>query len=444
MAMLQKTTLETLSQLPVHIFIGTAFAFFILTLGIFYYNKKKEFLWYGLYLFFVVVYFSFKSGLLYELLYGKITLLNSILHDSSQVAINLCYLLFAMSFLNTKIDYPRFHKFLRLINWFLLGFIIVHTLSWIITKDKDLQIQLLNVQRLVMSLFVMFNIYYLLRYGKNNLVHFIVIGSLLFASGAIITWLSDDFIYMVIGVGLENFVFSFGLGYKIKKLNTEKITAEIDAVTYQINSLRAQMNPHFIFNSLNSIQGFILKDKKKESIKYLTSFSSLLRKILDTSETNTVTLKQELQLLKLYLELESLRFNENFDYYIEIDPGLDIHNIEIPILLIQPYIENSIIHGLAPKQSGTKKITLTFMDETEFVTCTITDTGIGRAAAEQLKKKKEIYKKSKGMSLTRKRLELINKNQNEDKATVHIEDLRDAEGNALGTSVTIKIYKYFH
>jgi LytS/YehU family sensor histidine kinase len=114
-------------------------------------------------------------------------------------------------------------------------------------------------------------------------------------------------------------------------------------------ALRSQMNPHFIFNSLNSIQHFITTHEKEEALHYLSKFSKLIRKILENSRQNTVSVSNELELLKLYIQLEQLRFSNKFDYHISIDEKIDIENTEIPPLLIQPYIENAIQHGLIKK-----------------------------------------------------------------------------------------------
>ena len=115
-------------------------------------------------------------------------------------------------------------------------------------------------------------------------------------------------------------------------------------ITDRRTALRGQMNPHFIFNSLNSIQHFITIRDKEEALNYLSKFSKLIRKILENSREDTVSISNELQLLELYVQLEQLRFNNKFDYHISIDQKIDVENLEIPPLLIQPYIENAILH----------------------------------------------------------------------------------------------------
>ncbi|MEN1785653.1 MAG: sensor histidine kinase, partial [Bacteroidota bacterium] len=144
---------------------------------------------------------------------------------------------------------------------------------------------------------------------------------------------------------------------------------------------------------------------------------------------------------KLYLELESLRFDKNFSYTIHVDKKLDIHNLEIPVLLVQPYIENAIIHGLAPKTEGEKNITISFSDANDFITCVIEDSGIGLSAARELKKKKNIYHKSKGMSITQRRIALMNNQNLKGSSKVQIEELFDSEGQPSGTKVSLRIFK---
>ena len=428
-------------QFLLHAFMGLSFAFLVCTLAIFYHNRKIEFLLYALFLLSVNSYFGFFSAFVKTWLPDVPMANYVVIQNMAQVATNLCYLLFSRYYLNTKEVYPKFHRVLNIVAVSLAVFIVVYLIWWGFGASLTTQRQLMDVQRLVMALFVIFSTFYLLRHKENNFVYVILGAAFLFTAGAVTTWITYDLVWMVVGSGFENFVFSYGLGYKIKKLNDEKLIAERDAIQNQMNSLRAQMNPHFIFNSLNSILGFILKGDKKESIRYLSNFSDLLRKILNTSENGSISLEQEISLLKLYLELESLRFNKNFDYSIEVDKKLDIHNLEIPVLLIQPYIENSIIHGLAPKTIGTKKIRIAFNDSGDFINCIIEDSGIGRAAAQELKRKKKIYHKSKGMSITQKRIALMNRQNLKGNSLVDIEDLFDSEGEPAGTKVSLRIYK---
>ena len=170
-----------------------------------------------------------------------------------------------------------------------------------------------------------------------------------------------------------------------------------------MTALRGQMNPHFIFNSLNSIQHFITNRDKTEAINYLSKFSKLIRKILENSRENTVSLSNELQLLELYIQLEQLRFSNKFEYQIVVDEKIDIENTEIPPLLIQPYIENAILHGLINK-NGEGDLYLSLEKNNGLIICKIEDNGIGRAKAQEIEQGKVSRHKSLGITVTEERI----------------------------------------
>ncbi len=215
--------------------------------------------------------------------------------------------------------------------------------------------------------------------------------------------------------------------------------AEIEATSLELEKrmLRAQINPHFIFNSLGAIQHFITANDRASALKYLSKFSSLLRQVLEDSITNIVVLEEEIQLLKIYLELEALRFDSGFSYEVDVQPELDTHTTEVPLLLIQPFVENAILHGLMPKQ-GERKLRISFSTTGTFTTCRITDNGIGRKAAAEMKAQKSGSRPSRGMELTRKRLDALNKNS-EAQTLVFFNDLFHDDGSAAGTEVIIQI-----
>lgn len=199
--------------------------------------------------------------------------------------------------------------------------------------------------------------------------------------------------------------------------------------------LRAQINPHFIFNSLSSIQYLISSHKVESSIKYLSKFSRLTRNILESSIEDKILLKNEIKILEDYLALESLRFDNTFSYKINVENQLESQNIEIPSMVIQPFLENALIHGLLPKKQGAKHLSINFKIENEFLICVVDDTGIGRDLSQ---KKSSIYrgeKKSRGMEITKLRLEALG----EIEEAVKIMDKYDSEGRALGTTVIIRI-----
>lgn len=208
----------------------------------------------------------------------------------------------------------------------------------------------------------------------------------------------------------------------------------------RLMALRAQMNPHFIFNSLNSIQECIVNYKIEDANTYLSRFSKMLRMVIDYSERNFISLEKEIEFLNLYLGLESLRFGQSFKYTIEVDPDLDEEESKIPSLLIQPFAENAIWHGLLHKE-GSRELNIRFKirDEDQLL-CIIEDNGIGRKRAAEIKAGKFDAQKheSKGMKISQERIDLV-RLQTDQSTDIRIEDLYDESGNANGTRVTVTL-----
>ncbi|MCB0598090.1 MAG: histidine kinase, partial [Phaeodactylibacter sp.] len=224
---------------------------------------------------------------------------------------------------------------------------------------------------------------------------------------------------------------------QVQKAERLKSEFEKKVANLELTALRAQMNPHFLFNCLNSIDHYIIKNETRKASEYLNSFSRLIRLILQNSRSNYVNLKDELETLTLYMEMESLRFSHRFDYEVQVQPGLPLNEIEIPPMLIQPYVENAIWHGLMLK-TGKGTVRLGVSKENGILKCTIQDDGIGRQKAGELKRPSRSGKKSMGMSITKDRIETINKIY-ETNTTVKIIDLVDDNGKAAGTKVELMI-----
>jgi len=202
----------------------------------------------------------------------------------------------------------------------------------------------------------------------------------------------------------------------------------------KLMALRSVMNPHFIFNALNSIQFFIAKNDRLNAINYLSTFSKLIRGILTNSVKNKIRLADEIELLQHYVNLELVRFEDKFVCVFEVSPDLDLDNIEIPSLLIQPYVENAILHGLYNK-SGKGRLSIRVRDDRDQVLFEIEDDGIGREAARKLRQQNFPQHKSMGTVLTEERLKLINE---DDEAAYQVVDLFE-DGKAAGTLVKIWI-----
>lgn len=226
---------------------------------------------------------------------------------------------------------------------------------------------------------------------------------------------------------------------KIQKLESERTQAELQqqASELEMQALRAQMNPHFIFNSLNSINRFILQNKQARASEYLTKFSRLVRLILQNSQSALIPLESELESLQLYLELEAVRFDHHFEFKINLENNLDVSALKVPPLIIQPYAENAIWHGLMHKEEkGHLEIEL--YQQENVLCCRITDDGIGRKKAAELKSKSGPAHKSMGMKITASRIEMLQQKKQLDKH-IKITDLVLADGNAGGTEVLLKI-----
>ena len=203
-------------------------------------------------------------------------------------------------------------------------------------------------------------------------------------------------------------------------------------------NLRQQMNPHFIFNTLNSIQYYVFQNDKISSNNYMTKFASLIRKTLENSRHTAITIQEELETLSLYLELESLRFKEKFEWKIDVDDDIDTLTYKMPTMLIQPYAENAITHGLMHKENGKGHLHIRLRLKNEQVLCTIEDDGIGRARAMQIRQQKNGHHQSMGNTITESRLKLVNELYGK-KMKVHYTDLADINGNPAGTRVEINI-----
>ncbi len=220
---------------------------------------------------------------------------------------------------------------------------------------------------------------------------------------------------------------------KQSKLNNQRKLMNIEQ-----NLLRAQMNPHFIFNSLNSIKLYIIQNKQKEAAVYLSKFSKLIRAILNSTIEKETNLATEIDTLNLYVSIENSRFMDEINFEINIDEKLDLNSIKIPSLLTQPFIENALWHGLSPKK-GLKELTINIFpkDKTHF-TIEIIDNGIGRDRAMEIKKSRTFKRTSVGIHLSKERLKHFSK-QFKNTYNIQFIDLKDENSNPIGTKVIINI-----
>ncbi len=221
----------------------------------------------------------------------------------------------------------------------------------------------------------------------------------------------------------------------VRKKEKERSSHEKELLELESKALRAQMNPHFIFNSLNSIKSLINKNENTTAAIYLTTFSKLIRTLFQHSDKREVSLYEELETCRLYTELEKMRFGDKVDFVFEVDQDLDLKDIKVPALVIQPFIENSIWHGLVPKETG-GRVCISVKNKGTTVECVVDDDGIGRGLSENYKAQFESTHQSKGIGLTQSRLEL-DKLLNDREDAIEIIDKKGPDGSPAGTTVIL-------
>lgn len=242
---------------------------------------------------------------------------------------------------------------------------------------------------------------------------------------------------MFLALMLDGLFFLVALTLRDRQILTEKIRLEQQATANELRALRAQMNPHFIFNALNSIKSFTLDNKADEANYYLTKFAKLIRQVLEQSRSEKISLKSELETLSLYLDMEKLRVNNKFEYEIRVDEAVETEFVELPPMLIQPYVENAIWHGLMPKE-GHGQVSIRIEQPANGLCITVEDNGIGRKKAVELASKTKTNHKSFGMKITAERLQML-KQLYQINATIRVDDLADANGQPTGTRVVIRL-----
>ncbi len=409
---------------------------------------------------------------------------------------NIIYFVFGFTFINLKSYSKKWYSIIfKTIKYLLILVLLIAILS-LLTANKS---YLITFGSFIVPFFLLFGIicYYPLFTIKMPLKNYIIYGSfVLFISSLIAYYIPQTnfisskndlgFTIFYAGVIIENIIFSLGLGAKQKlilqekndsqkkliiqlkeneklkmkiqkqlekdvasyskqaeKDKFEKLKVEYDKelVELKMSSLRSQMNPHFIFNSLNAIKLYIIDNDKENAVYYLNKFSKLIRKILSITREKEISLAEEIETVKLYLDIENIRFQNEIDISFTIDKKLSIDTIKIPSLILQPFIENAIWHGLSLKK-GAKKISLAFIKEKDtHFKISIEDNGIGREKSAEIQQRKIHKKESLGIKLTKERLRNFTKDYKNNYLITFI-DLKDAKNNAIGTTVILKMPLY--
>jgi LytS/YehU family sensor histidine kinase len=277
---------------------------------------------------------------------------------------------------------------------------------------------------------------YVLRLGFENvpatIVYFNIAQPWWWQPWAIVCWV---LLFLLLVV----FIFRWQLRLLARKaqLKTERLELERNLNRSVLTAIRSQMNPHFFFNALNTIQSYIFENDRQNASNYLSKFSRLTRMILEMSDKEQMPLSEEIDALRLYLELEKARFDTDFSFSIELTQGVDQEMLRIPPMLLQPYVENAVKHGLLHKK-GPKEVRLQFIRENNLLIVRIDDNGIGRKRSAELNRIRDEHHRSFASEANQKRLELLNKGRS-NKLGVEYIDKTDESGNVIGTTVIIII-----
>ena len=423
---------------------GGLFVLFLFHLIIYIQNQRKSYLFYSLFLLGIFLYF------LQHIFTGEIVgKVYEYLNFSLQFLAYAAYIAFGRLLLETRanlIQWDNYFKIETKILILLAGLFVLIQLFF----GYGFQIKAFTIIAPALTIFTFISFFYVYKIPGST-SKFFVIGSLIYLVLTNISFIEiilglnilvgkgvEPMLFMYLGAFIQSIIFASILGFSIKKVEQRSVRAEIRLATklkemeeLKMTALQSQMNPHFLFNSLNSINNFVLKNEIEKASDYITKFSRLIRVILKSSSSLTIPLSEELGILALYVKLEQMRINGGFEYIINIDGSINLEDVKVPPLFLQPYIENSIWHGIM-HVSGDKKIQLSIQKEDDKIKCEVIDNGIGINKTKDDSHKKINRRKFFGAQATEDRIKLLHRNID---VTVDISDISDE--NSTGTKVTI-------
>lgn len=424
---------------------GGIFILFVYHLIIYFQNKNKLYLYFSLYL----LVFTLLFGVLY--VYELSPSLAAYMECPIQFLGFVVYVEFSRLILDTRTKILFWDKYFEILSkiFLVLSFVFVLIQFFFgYESQQKLYIVIFPVHTILSVLCL----YIVISKIKNNDALNYSIASLLYLIPANIIFfiiLSDEIVlfkeygfphYLPVFLGalLQCLLLSVILGSKIREMEQRSKDAEVSLAVHlkeveelKMIALQSQMNPHFIFNSLNSINNFVLKSEVEKASDYITKFSRLIRVILNSSTRPTSTLAEELGILSLYVKLEQMRVNGGFSYTVDIHESINLEVIKVPTLFLQPFIENSIWHGIMKKE-GDKKIEVSIQKENNTIVCNIKDNGIGINKAKELTHMSQ-RRKFFGAKTTEDRIQILYRNKG-----VKIETKDISSSTSTGTLVSIR------
>lgn len=465
--------------------LGVLFIISLYHFLLFFQHKSKTYIFYVIYTSLIFIsYITFTEDDFLDQLTKPVDSFFNKTHLFGVWLYNIAYYFFAFRFLNFAKHHTKKEKVLSKILLVLLGLGIIAFVVTVISGNNTFLSKSYITVYVPVIVFQTLYCFYLVYKTPEKTKYYILIGSFILFLTSIITILIIDFglftpdenvAYTIFyfGIVLENVFFSLGVGLRQKevllerneaknkliikleeneqlkeKINrdlkekivvlNQKIQLQEELENLKLEAFKSQMNPHFIFNSLNSIKHYIVNNDPKNAVHYLNKFSKLIRKILELSNVKQITLEEELAIIDLYLNIENTRFSNKIDVQIQVDKMLNLSVIKLPPLILQPFLENSIWHGLSSKKTQKKIEIIINNQDTKYVKISIRDNGIGREAARKIKAQKLTNRKSIGIQLTKERLQyfVANTNHNFD---LTFKDLKNEKGKPLGTEVILLI-----
>ena len=423
---------------------GGLFVLFLYHFLIFFQNKNKLYLYYSLYLLALTIY------LLQHVVSEDFKPFYGYANFSIQFLAYAAYVAFARDLMDTRTHLIKWDKYFELE----IKVLVLLAPIFILIQfffGYDFQVKAFTAIIPALTIFTLVSYYIVLTQINDNFSLYFVIGSLIYVVLANVSFLeivigTDYFIdkgvqpmfFVYLGALLQCIIFSILLGLIIKRIEQKSKNAEVKLAVklmemeeLKMTALQSQMNPHFLFNSLNSINNFVLKNDVEKASDYITKFSKLIRVILNSSSSPTSMLSEELDILALYVKLEQMRVNGSFKYLVKVDEKLQLDTIKVPTLFLQPFIENAIWHGIMKSEGADKEIQLIIKEDNGNVVCIIRDNGIG------INKAKEIDKMSQkrrffGTEATGNRIRILHQNKG-----VNIETKDISVDTETGTQVLI-------
>ena len=423
---------------------GGLFVLFLYHFLIFFQNRNKLYLYYSLYLLALTIY------LLHHVVSAQFEPFYQYTNFAIQFLAYAAYVAFARDLLDTRTHLIKWDKYFELeIKVLVLLAPIFMLIQFFL--GYEFQVKAFTAIAPALTIFTFVSFYIVLTRINDNFSLYFVVGSLIYVVLANVSFLEvfvgreffinkgvEPMFFVYLGALLQSIIFSVILGLIIKRIEEKSKNAEIrlavklkEMEELKMTALQSQMNPHFLFNSLNSINNFVIKNDVEKASDYITKFSKLIRVILNSSSSPTSSLTEELAVLALYVKLEQMRVNGSFEYTVNVDKKLDLDHIKVPTLFLQPFIENAIWHGIMKSDEPNKEIQLIIKEDKGNVLCIIRDNGIG------INKAKEIDKMSQkrrffGTEATGNRIRILHQNKG-----VKIETIDISKGKKTGTQVSI-------